>query len=175
MSIDDFYFLGKITRTSGHTGELFVFLDVDDPEKYHNLESFFIEINKQYVPFFIEKINLKPNSNKAVVRLQDIDSMEKAASLVNASLYLPMEQLPPLKGKSFYFHEVIGFKVIDAAHGDIGEVRQIFDLPQQALLQVMLGKKEILIPLNDEIITSVDRKNKILKIDAPEGLIEIYL
>ncbi len=89
-------------------------------------------------------------------------------------MYLPVSILPPLKGDQFYFHEVIGFKVLDSRHGDIGILVNILPLPHQSLLQITKGKREILIPLVDEIIQQVDRNTKTIFITAPEGLIEIY-
>jgi 16S rRNA processing protein RimM len=39
----------------------------------------------------------------------------------------------------------------------------------------MNGEKEVLVPLIKNLVTKVDRENKELHIQAPEGLIEIYL
>jgi len=51
----------------------------------------------------------------------------------------------------------------------------VLDNHQQALLQVRFGEKEILIPAVDQIMKEIDRKKKIIYIEAPDGLIEIYL
>jgi 16S rRNA processing protein RimM len=90
-------------------------------------------------------------------------------------MYLPITELPSLKGNRFYYHEIIGFQVSDQQHGDIGVVEDILELPHQALFQIRFGEKEILIPIVDEIIKKVDRRKKVLLIEAPPGLIEIYL
>jgi ribosomal 30S subunit maturation factor RimM len=87
----------------------------------------------------------------------------------------PLSALPRLSEKQFYFHEIAGYTVVDQVQGEIGKVEKVLDYPMQALLQVMKGTKEILIPVADEIILKVDRKNRLLHIHAPEGLIEMYL
>ena len=51
----------------------------------------------------------------------------------------------------------------------------MLDLPHQAILQIKLGGKEILVPITDEIILKVDRQNRHIDIEAPEGLIDIYI
>ena len=56
MQKEDCYFLGKITRKHGLSGNLILKLDTDQPEIYKKLESIFVEINGLLVPFFIEKI-----------------------------------------------------------------------------------------------------------------------
>ena len=35
--------------------------------------------------------------------------------------------------------------------------------------------KEILIPINDDFILELDRINKTIKMDLPEGLLKIYI
>jgi len=170
----DFYLLGKIVKTHGRKGEIVFFLDVDNTDNYKNIESVFIEINSQLVPFFIEKLEFKAK-NTAIVKLEDVDSIEQAQDILHSDLYLPLSYLPPLSGNKFYYHEIIGFSVIDQQHGSIGHVKGVVDLSHQAVLQVDFNNKEILIPIVDEIILGVNREKKQLEIKAPEGLIEIYI
>jgi hypothetical protein len=78
-------------------------------------------------------------------------------------------------GKQFYYHEIVGFTVVDTEKGELGAVSEVLEYPTQAILQIMHGKKEILIPILDHVIQNVDRDKKILTITAPEGLIDMYL
>ncbi|MBE0649385.1 MAG: 16S rRNA processing protein RimM [Bacteroidales bacterium] len=169
----DYFFLGSVTRLHGYDGMLQLFLDVDDSEAYEDLQMVFININQGLVPHFIESSSLK--NNKLIVRFQDVDSPEKAQRLVNKELYLPLSALPKLSGNKFYFHEVIGFHLVDKVFGELGEVSDILDYPCQALMQVFHEGKEVLIPLNDPVILKVDRTRRKLFIEAPEGLIDMYL
>ena len=173
MNKQDCFNLGHVSRTVGLKGGLEFFLDVDVPDNYKKLESVFIEINEQLIPFFITQVQIK--KNRAIVQLEGIENINKAEAFVKAALYLPLTKLPPLKGKNFYFHEIIGFKVIDKIYGDIGMVESILDFPQQNILQIKNGPKEILIPARREFINEVDRGNKIIKMEAPPGLIDVYL
>jgi len=174
MNKDDFYYLGKILRTHGNKGQVLVHLDVDDPMAYSSMESVYLDLHGESVPFFITSLEMKHN-RKAVLKFADFDTTDDAESLEGIEMYLPVTGLPVLKGKRFYFHEIRGFRVIDQVHGEIGVIKDILELPHQSLFQVIHGEKEILIPVVDEIILKVDRKNKILMIAAPPGLIEIYL
>jgi 16S rRNA processing protein RimM len=174
MNKDDFYYLGKILKTHGNKGQVLVHFDVDDPEAYENLESVYLDLHGERIPFFIATIELKHN-RKAVAAFQDFNSLEDAESLQGVEMYLPVTQLPKLSGNRFYYHEIKGYQVLDTVHGNIGVVEDILELPHQSLFQIRFGEREILVPIVDEIIRKVDRKNKILSIEAPEGLIEIYL
>jgi len=174
MDKDDFFYLGKILKTYGSKGCLLIFLDVDDPVRYEKMKTVFIGIENDRIPFDIEELELK-QKNSARIRFEDVHNAEDAEIYVGRELYLPVSLLPPLKGKKFYYHEVIGFTVFDKNHGNIGTVISILDLPKQSLLQIQYGSREILIPIVDEVLLKIDRSKKELHILAPEGLIEIYL
>ncbi|MEI6682299.1 MAG: ribosome maturation factor RimM [Bacteroidota bacterium] len=174
MNKDDFFYLGKVLKTHGNKGQVMVLLDVDDPEEYESLESVYLDLQGERIPFFIGSLELKHN-RKAVVKFDDFDTIEDAESLQGLEMYLPVTALPALKGNQFYFHEIIGYRVVDGHHGDIGIIEDILEMPHQSLFQIRHGEKEILVPVVDDIIRTVDRKKKLLLIEAPDGLIEIYL
>jgi 16S rRNA processing protein RimM len=175
MKQDDCYYLGYVTKTFGYKGEVVVYLDVDDPLYYNELESVFILMEGKLIPFFIQKISFRPNSAEAVVRFQDTDNPEKAQRLTGAELYLPLELLPPLKGNAFYFHEIVGYQVIDKNKGPLGKITGVMEFPGNPVFQIQAGKKEVLIPANDDFIEKLDRENLKIFINAPEGLIDLYL
>lgn len=174
MERKDFYFLGKIIKTSGYKGNLVFFFDVDDINHYKNLEAVFIDVNQELIPFVIEKLQFK-SKNTAYVMLEGISSEDEALALVGNELYLPLSFLPPLTGNRFYYHEVEGFSIIDKNKGFVGVVDRIYDQSSQALFVIINEDKEILIPVMDEIIKKVDRKNKIIEVETPDGLIDLYL
>jgi 16S rRNA processing protein RimM len=174
MDRDDFFYLGKILKTYGSKGHLLIFLDVDDPARYKKIEIVFIGIENDRIPFCIEELELKQKST-ARLRFEDVNNAEDAEVYVGRDLYLPISMLPPLKGKKFYYHEVIGFTVFDKERGNIGTITSILNLPKQSLMQIRFGTREILIPLIDKVLIKVDRSKKEVHINAPEGLIDIYL
>ena len=167
------YSLGYISKTVGSKGELLLVLDVDDIKRYRRLESVFVELSGQLVPFFITAIELRGNGAK--VSFDGIETTARAEELTRKSLYLPLSFLPPLKGKRFYYHEVTGFTAVDKTYGAIGHIESILDYPTQALFQIRKGTTEILIPVKEEFIITVDRINRRVELDAPEGLIDVYL
>ena len=71
--------------------------------------------------------------------------------------------------------EIENFKVIDEVHGDIGIVKHIIDLSGNPIIQIDFNGKEILIPKQDQFVKEIDWDEEILHINAPEGLIEMYL
>ncbi len=172
MKQEECYRLGNITKPFGYKGQMVFFLDVDSPEDYADLDSAFVEIKGNLVPYFF-KVD-KINGNKAIVTFEDI-TPDEAHALAGHDLYLPLDLLPELTGNQFYYHEVTGFKVIDSEHGDIGTIQTIIDYPAQPLFQIMKNGTEILIPVIDPVIKKVDREQKTIYIEAPNGLIDLYL
>jgi len=174
MNLDDFFHLGHIAKTRGIRGEVSIYLDVDFPQQYKKLESVFVELDKQLVPFFVESIVLK-DKGFASVKFEDVSTEPEARRLVKARVFLPLNELPPLSGKQFYFHEVVGFEVIDEVKGAIGTVIQVIEFSQNPLLSIDFDGKEILLPMHDDTIVSLDRAKKQFLVRAPEGLIDLYL
>lgn len=172
METKDCYYLGKVTKPWGVKGHMVLFLDVDSPEEYAELDSAFIEVKGKLLPYFfhIDQIN----GNKAVVTFEEITA-EQAAALAGHELYLPLDLLPKLTGNQFYFHEVVGFRVVDSVYGDIGTLAQVIEYPAQPLFQIMKNGVEVLVPVIDNVIDKVDRDSKTIFITAPNGLIELYL
>ncbi|MEO9952900.1 ribosome maturation factor RimM [Nonlabens sp.] len=168
------FYVGTVVNKFSFKGELLVKLDTDEPELFTEMESVFIEIGKNLVPFFIERSQLH-KSLLLRVKIEDIDDDAGADTLMKRDLYLPLDFLPKLEGNKFYFHEVLNYKMIDTTHGDIGTITGINDTTSQALFEIDNNGSEILIPLNDHFIDKVDRENKTITITTPEGLIDLYL
>jgi len=174
MNKADCFHLGYVAKLHGFKGEVSLFLDVTNPEDYETLDAVYIEINGQLTPFFIEEFKLK-NKGFAAVKFEGVKTENDARILLRKNLFLPAQILPKLSGKNFYDHEVVGFTVIDKNYGEVGILESIIDLQVNPLIQIMNGKKEVLVPLMDGIVESIDRDKKIMNIIAPAGLIELYL
>ena len=174
MRKEDCFYLGKIAKKFSFKGEVLAYLDTDEPELYENMESVFVEFNKNLVPFFIENSSLHKNDFLRV-QFEDVDSEEEADSILNCDVYLPLSMLPKLEGNKFYFHEVIGFEIEDKRLGVFGKIVSINDTTAQPLFEVVNGEVEMLIPMVDHFLVKIDRENKKVVMDLPEGLVEMYL
>lgn len=172
MTIEECYNLGRVTKMWGVKGQAVLFLDVDAPEDYAELDSAYVEVKGRLVPYFFHIDSM--TGNKAVVTFEDA-TPEQVSMLVGCDLYLPLELLPKLDGNRFYFHEVVGFDVVDEEYGEVGTIASVIDYPAQPLFQIMKNGVEVLIPIVDEVIKEVDREHKTIRVAAPNGLIDLYL
>lgn len=174
MKKEDCFYLGKIVKKYSFKGEVLAKLDTDQPELYEHLDAIFLELRNNLVPFFVERSQLH-KSELLRLKFEDVDTEEDADSIMKSGLYLPLDLLPKLEGNKFYFHEVIGFKIADKNFGDVGTITSINDTTAQALFEVDRNGTEILIPMNDKFIIKVDRENKLILVETPEGLIDLYI
>ena len=174
MKKEDCFFLGKIVKKYSFKGEILVKLDTDEPDIYDGLESVFIDLRGNLIPFFIENAQLH-KSELLRIKFEDVSTEEDADAILKSNLYLPLEFLPKLEGDKFYFHEIIGFTVKDTNFGDVGIITGINDTTAQALFEIDRDGIEILIPMNDHFIKKVDKENKVILVETPEGLIDLYL
>ena len=174
MQKEDCFFVGKVVKKYSFKGELLIKLDTDDPELFLEMESVFVEQHKTLIPFFIEHSQLH-KSSLLRVQFEDVYDEATANAMIGTELFLPLSFLPPLEGTKFYYNEMIGFKVTDISFGDVGVLVRVNDKTAQHLFVIENQGKEILIPINDLFIKLVDRENKILGLDVPQGLIELYL
>ena len=174
MQIKDCFYLGKIVKKYSFKGELLVKLDTDEPEIFKNLESVFISLRNNLIPFFVDSCKLH-KSQLLRIKFEDVDTEEDADALLKSDLYLPLSILPTLSGNKFYYHEVTGFTVIDENFGEVGVIDNINDTGAQEQFLIDRNGTEILIPLNDQFIKKVDREQKQIIVNTPEGLIDLYL
>ena len=174
MRKEDCFYLGKIAKKFSFKGEVLIYLDTDEPELYDNLESVFVELNKNLIPFFIETSS--PHKNDFLrVSFEEVKNEQDADALLGKEVYLPLSTLPKLSGNKFYFHEVIGFEIEDKRIGVFGIIQSINDSTAQPLFEVLNGDVEILIPMIDHFLVKIDRENKKVIMDLPIGLVEMYL
>ena len=57
---------------------------------------------------------------------------------------------------------------------ELGEVIEVIEQPHQVLCKIMLENKEALIPVHEDSLKKIDKKNKKLFVNLPDGLLDIY-
>ena len=173
MKHEQCFQLGYFSRKVGTDGRLSLQMDTDSPVSYIKTESVFVELHGKLVPFFVLSFRIQPGQS-AHVKLEDVDNAEQADSLTGCPVFLPLEKLPPLDGNNFYYHEVIGWEIKDLTSGvSAGIIKDVLENGPNDLFQLTKDDQEVLIPVADDWIVSVDRENKSISMNLPEGLIEV--
>ncbi len=175
-SMNNLTAIGKLQKTFGAHGELMLALydDFSLPQS----APLFITVDGLSVPFYLKSAEEK--GSKYVVVFDDMESEKRAAELVGkevmAELSARQQRRHAAGSGSAAPRELMGYKVVDKALGELGLVGDWLDYPGNPCLQILNPQgQEIIIPANEDFIISVDGKEKILTVDLPQGLVEIYL
>ena len=177
MTLDETYQLGYIIKTHGLRGHVVAHFDVDDTAAYAKLKTVHLALAgtpTKLVEYQIEKVQPQSGS-KVLLKLRGIERIEEAEPLRGSQLHLPLSQLPELEDDQFYFHDVIGFTVIDENLGVLGTVENFYELPQQDMLAMRYQGQEVLIPVVDELVSHADQAKKEIYVNLPDGLLDVYL
>lgn len=133
-----------------------------------------MESNDQLSEFSVTKISVQEKDKTAIIHLEGIEDIPAAEKMQWARAFLPLSSLPQLKGKQFYFHEVLGYLITDEKEGEIGKLTNIYDLQQHPVGEADWNGKKVLFPLIEEFISEINREEKILKMNLPEGMLDVY-
>lgn len=175
-TMPEFVQIGYTQKTHGVEGELRISIEEVYEDDFLNADTLFIEISGgNRVPYFIEYIR---GASSDILKLEDIRTKEDAQKLSSRPLFLRESDLTPGAGgendpfvPQFEFLE--GFEAWDETRGSLGEIVRIDEYPRQEMAVVRYGGREVLIPLQGPILISIDEKEKKVRLDLPEGLLEL--
>lgn len=166
--------LGKIIRKHSFKGEVVAKFDTDHPASYEKLESIFLDIRGELVPFFIESFTLLPKGVR--LKFEDINDETAAQNIVGCTLYLHESMLPKAAEGEVFIHEIIGYSVNDKTLGHIGTLDSVVEGKQDLLLVKNPTEVIIYIPwVKGDIVTDIDKATRTIHVNAPDGLVDLYL
>jgi len=174
MEINACFNIGYVVKTHGLKGEVTIAINgysVEDLASIQDVHPLFVEIDKRLVPYFIQSISV--SGAKAIVKFDDVNSIEDAAKLAKRSLYLPKDVRPKSQRGEFYDDEIIHFKVTDEELGPLGMVAEVVQAGPNRLLALEHDGKEVLIPVNSPFIKSINKSKKLITVSLPEGFLDI--
>lgn len=172
MNRSDLISTGVLSKLHGYKGAYQLYSDQTIDEDIENRESVFLEIQGLLVPFFIESVNVTSDQT-AVIKFEDIDNPDTAKEFVSCNVLVSVSKKSAKAKKSQAEDNFVGYQVIDEAFGLVGQVNEILNYNQNILLSVIKAGREVLIPVSEEIILSIDNKKREIHISAPEGLIDL--
>ncbi len=172
MTLEQSFYIGYISKTRGLKGELQLFFEFEDYQDL-DFDTLFVEVNKKLVPYFVDQIKYHTNST-AYLNLEDVDHIDQAQPLVRKKVYLSNDKMPERDPDDFRMKDLVGFLVVDETHGELGEITEVQDLPQQFVATVDYNGKELMFPLNDDLILGIDPEEEIIEVDLPDGLVDLY-
>lgn len=159
--------IGRIISTHGLKGEVKFLYYNELSEGLFNYSTFLIKQEKDWVEIKPERI--RQSKGIYYIKFQGYDAIEKVTSFTNKELFVKEEDLPSLNSDEYYDYQLIGLDVIDEKGCLIGKVDNIIHTKANDIM-VIKGKKEILIPMIDIYIKSIDLKASIIEVEGEDFL-----
>ena len=168
-----YFNIGKLAASTGLKGELVLQHNLGSKTSLKGLEAIFLEEKKDnFIPYFIQSAKIR-SDNETVIKLEGIDIMETARKLTPKEVWLAEEDFKKFVAKSAPI-SLLGFTMIDGEANVIGEITEVIEQPHQVLCTVLIDGKEALIPIHEESLDKVDKKNRKVYVTLPDGLLDIY-
>lgn len=161
-------------RVRGLRGELVADLLTDFPERFDGLEEvILVAPDGKRESLKIEDFRFQ--KNRIVLKFAGVDSIETAQAWVNCEVCVPESEAIELEDGEFYDWELEGCTVETREGKILGRVREVMRTGGTEILVVAREDapgKDYLVPFAEAICTDVDARNKSIRIDPPEGLLE---
>lgn len=159
-------------RPHGVNGELVVRVEKGFTVDSVSFDFVFVELEGGLVPFFVEEIREK-NPEEAILKFEAVKTQEQARRLCDAAVYVQRDWLTDEDGVSTASGSVIGYCAIDQLSGVLGPITHIQEIAKNPLFIVDYQGRELMIPIVDEFILSVDDEQKKVLFNLPEGLLDL--
>jgi 16S rRNA processing protein RimM len=168
---DDLVAIAKIAKPRGLRGELSADILTDFPERFDDLGKVFaVGENGERTELKLEKFRFQ--SGRIILKFVDFDTIEAAETLRNKEICVPESEAVALDEGEFFDWQLENCTVETVEGENIGRVKEVMRTGGTEILVVTNGEKEYLIPFAEAICPEVDVENKLIKVDAPEGLLE---
>jgi 16S rRNA processing protein RimM len=165
---EEVYRIGRLGKTHGVKGEVSLQFD-DDIFDRVDADYLVLELDGILVPFFIEEYRFRSDT-VALIKFEDVDTQQRANELTGCDVYFP-RTLAADDEVEVSLSLLVGFDLVEANGGTtIGRIAAIDDTTANLLFELEDGR---LIPANDDLIRDIDTKRKTIKMEIPEGLLEL--
>lgn len=163
--------IGKIAATHGLKGSVILVHIVGKSDWLKKDDVLFLELNKgSYIPFFVTEA--KPaHEDEYIVNFEDVESVDEGKKLVGKPVYVKEDILEKHVNDSPLLW--IGFNIVDRDKGSIGAIEDVMQTGHQWLAKLTYEGREVLVPLIEEMILDVNVRNKFVRMDLPEGLLDL--
>ena len=159
-----------VVGTHGLNGGLKLKLDNPQSQTLSEIERIFLQQGGAFNEYRL--LRTARAGRGVLLQLEGIDTIDAAQLLRGAAVMVAREDLPKLPAGEFYYYEIIGFTVVLEDGRKAGRLEETFSNGAQDVIVVRDGSSELLIPVTENTIRSIDYANRSLTVAAPPGLFE---
>lgn len=172
MSGPELVAVGRIGPAHGVRGAVFVQPLTDDPADRFAAGAR-LDTNPSSVGPLVVATR-RDHSGRLVVQFEGVTDREGAAALRGVVLLVPAHTRPPLADPDdFYDTDLVGLQASTVGGEALGPVIDVLHGPAGDYLAVHVDGRERLIPFVAAIVPEVDLAAGTVRIDPPEGLLDL--
>jgi 16S rRNA processing protein RimM len=169
--MEDLVTIAKIAKPRGLRGELVADILTDFPERFGKLKKVFAaKPSGETLELEIEKFWFQ--KKRIVFKFVGFDSIEAAENLRHCDICIAEAETVELETDEFFDWQLVECFVETIGGENLGKVSELMRTGGTEILVVNGADKDYLIPFAETICVEVDLENKLIKVDAPEGLLE---
>ena len=170
---DDLIVVARVARTRGLRGEVVADLLTDFPGRFAALKDV-IAVAPDGSSRSLQIEEHWFQAKRIIFKFAGYDSIDEARELAGFQIAVPASDRVALAKDQFYEWELAGCRVETTAGKSVGVVREVMRTGRVEIL-VVAGDAEVefLIPMAEEICVEIDVSRKLVRIDPPEGLLEL--
>lgn len=166
----EFLEVGKIINTHGLRGDVKVTAWTDTPEDFEDIPKVYIKRKTGDEILTVSKI--KYQKNNLIIKFKEINDINEAEKYKGITIYADRDDLWELEDGVYYIADLIGLDVYDE-NGKIGVIADVFNTGANDIYDVKReGKKNLLLPVIDDVVRDIDLENKRITVHVMEGLDE---
>lgn len=165
--------VGKIVNTQGLKGEVRVISQTDFPELRYKKGSVLTLFQDGKAPVRLVIKSHRKHKNFDIVSFEEHPSINEVEKYRDGILKVEKGDIGALEDNEFYYHEIIGLKVVDEEGTELGKIKEILSPGANDVWVVQrIKKKDILLPYIESVVKQVDVVNGQVIVEIPEGLID---
>ncbi|MCX8074775.1 MAG: ribosome maturation factor RimM [Clostridia bacterium] len=166
----NYFKIGQIINTHGIKGEVKIYPYTDDVNKLSKKKKFYFDEN------LTEEIKVKSSKvhkNLLITKFENVDTVEDAEKLKNKYIYVEKNENEVLEEDTYYIQDLIGMQVVsEEADKVIGVLEYVWNTGSNDVYEIKtVDNKNIYLPAIQDVVKSVDIKNKKMVVKIMEGLI----
>jgi 16S rRNA processing protein RimM len=163
--------VGRITGAHGLKGALRFRPDNPDSDTLEQVKRVFLESAGASREFRLTAMtSLNPTTRR--ITLEGVADIDAAESLSGAVVMIAAEDVPAAKPGEFYYYEAIGCEVFLTDGSRLGAIEEIFSNGAQDIWVVRDGDREVLVPVIEDVVKSMDLAGRRVTIEAVPGLLD---
>ena len=165
----EFLEVGKIVNTHGLRGEVKIVTWTDYPEDFEEIPKVYIKRKTGDEALTIKGV--KYQKNNIIVKFEEIKDINEAERYKNQVVYADREDLPELEEGAHYIADLIGLTVVEEDGSVVGTLVDVFNTGANDIYDVKReGKKNLLLPVIDEVVKDIDLEDGKITVHIMEGL-----